>query len=128
MILGLLPEQFIVSLLRRVLDSRKEQLLVGRETVNQLVLIELAQGCVLLYLSVEILTLDDREFRRFDALEIEKARRVLVHTVEGSHKVALEEELKRDVLSLVIEEQAQTTFANQINLSRNPSAFQQYCL
>ena len=110
----MLPEQFLIPLLRRILYPRQKQLLVYMKTVYQLLLIHLSQRHITVDKPVKILPPDNSQFRRLNAFETEQARNALVQTVERGYKIPLKKELESNVLPLVIEKQPQAAFADKI--------------
>lgn len=106
------PQQFLVTLLRRVPDARQEELLVTVEAVDQFLLISTSEPGTLFDEPVKIIPAHGQELGRLDALQREQTGLAPVHTVERGHEVPFEEELESDVLPVIPEKQAQAAFTD----------------
>ena len=106
------PQQFLVTLLRRVPDARQEELLVTVEAVDQFLLISTSEPGTLFDEPVKIIPAHGQELGRLDALQREQTGLAPVHAVERGHEVPFEEELESDVLPVIPEKQAQAAFTD----------------
>ena len=92
------PQQFLVTLLRRVPNARQEELLVTVEAVDQFFLVSPSEPGTLFDEPVKIIPAHGQELGRLDALQREQTGLAPVHAVERGHEVPFEEELESDVL------------------------------
>lgn len=76
--LRLFLDKFLVSLLRSIFDMVEEKLLVSVETLYQFFLIELSYLHGFIYQTIEIISLNHKDFRWFDALQVEHAGLVII--------------------------------------------------
>lgn len=122
---GMLFEQLLVALPRRVLDAREKKQLVGAEPLDEFLFIYPSQRRRALDQVVKIIPLHDRHLRGFDTLQRKEARQPFVQAVERRDEIAFEEELKGNVFPVVAEKQPQTAFANQVEFVGHLALFEQ---
>lgn len=125
---GMLRQQLLVALPGRVPDARKKEQLTGPEAFDEFLLIGQPQRRHAVDKRPELVPSDDRQLRRFEALQRKKARPPGVQAVERSDEIALEEELERNLFPVVAEKQPQAALADQIEPVGHPALLQQHRL
>lgn len=100
---GIMLKKFLVSLLRSVTDSGKEQLLVGVEAFCQQFFVFFAEDIIGPDDVVQFFAVYREEFARLYAFKREEAWRSVVQAVERCDYITGEEELECDVFAVIVE-------------------------
>ncbi len=96
-------EEFLISLLWRVSDVVKEELLVGVETFYQFLFVSFSPLERPFNYVMEIISFYHRQGSRLYAFQVKKTWLAIVQAVERSDKISFEEELKCHIISIVVE-------------------------
>lgn len=100
---GIMLKKFLVSLLRSVTDSGKEQLLVGVEAFCQQFFVFFAEDIIGPDDVVQFFAVYREDFARLYAFKREEAWRSVVQAVERCDYITGEEELECDVFAVIVE-------------------------
>ena len=122
----ILPEEFLVALLRGVTDAGEKQLLVGVESVCQQIFIFIAEDIIGPDDVFQLFAVYREKYARLYAFKREEAWRSVVQAVERCDYISRKEELECDVLAVIVECEAQTSAADVIEFVCNHSFFEDY--